>query len=301
MGPLTWSAIAGFLFGLLWPSGKPARRFKRVVLNESTALKTVLPETIKEVQPANDMALGAPMLAGTYNSKRVMFPVFGQPKIDGIRILIDNGVAYTRSLAPFPNHHLQEVVKRNARAWQGYDGELTIGDTLKESQSIMSKYEQHAFTINVFDVWDSIASFSERMTFTLKPSRYVRRVNTVLLSNVAELESFERECLALGYEGIILRDPGAQYKHGRSHSCELVKLKRFTDSEAKIIGFNRKGSMICKHDIFSKITISNGLSDHVRGNDSLLGQWVKFKFQTRGTDKTPRHATFVAMRDRRDM
>lgn len=311
MGPLQIAFWIGGVFGLiagLRASPKHLRN-KRNVLQDSTALtrspgnvlEKVMPETIKENQPANDMALKEPMLAGTYNSKRVTFPIFAQPKIDGIRIMIDKGVAYTRSLAPFPNHHLQDVVKRNARAWQGYDGELTIGNTLKESQSIMSKYDQHAFIINVFDVWDSIAAFSERMTFDLKPSRYVRRVNTVLLSNIADLESYERECISNGYEGIILRDPSAQYKHGRSHACELVKIKRFTDSEGLLIGFNRNGSMLVRHEVFGQITISNGLPDSMRANDSLMGRMVKFKYQTHGTDHTPRHATFIAMRDNRDM
>jgi DNA ligase-1 len=42
-----------------------------------------------------------------------------------------------------------------------------------------------------------------------------------------------------GYEGIIIRSPNAPYKFGRSTLKEqyLLKLKRFVDAEARIIGF----------------------------------------------------------------
>lgn len=41
-----------------------------------------------------------------------------------------------------------------------------------------------------------------------------------------------------GYEGAILRKPGSPYKHGRSTVKEgyLLKLKRFVDGEARVIG-----------------------------------------------------------------
>lgn len=61
----------------------------------------------------------------------------------------------------------------------------------------------------------------------------------VLLHNLAEVERYEDKMLALGFEGIMLRQPFAPYKHGRATLREgfLMKLKRFTDAEFKVIGF----------------------------------------------------------------
>ena len=60
-----------------------------------------------------------------------------------------------------------------------------------------------------------------------------------LVHNFEELEEFLQVCVAQGWEGVMLRDPKAPYKEGRSTLKEgwLMKLKPFEDSEAKIVGF----------------------------------------------------------------
>lgn len=56
---------------------------------------------------------------------------------------------------------------------------------------------------------------------------------------MSELDAFEEKCLAEGYEGVMLRNPNSLYKFGQATVREnaLLKLKRFSDGEAKIIGF----------------------------------------------------------------
>ena len=57
-----------------------------------------------------------------------------------------------------------------------------------------------------------------------------------------ELAAYESKITDLGYEGLIIRDPFAPYKFGRSTVREgfLLKVKRFVDSEAVVIGIEEE-------------------------------------------------------------
>jgi hypothetical protein len=52
--------------------------------------------------------------------------VLASPKIDGIRAIIGNGAALSRSLKPIRNLFVQSVLGR--AEFQGLDGELVVGD-----------------------------------------------------------------------------------------------------------------------------------------------------------------------------
>jgi hypothetical protein len=71
---------------------------------------------------------------------------------------------------------------------------------------------------------------------------YARIVNHVLIEDLDEMLQFEEVALAQKFEGIMLRHPDGPYKFGRSTMREhwLVKVKRFSDAEAKIIGFKEQ-------------------------------------------------------------
>ena len=60
-----------------------------------------------------------------------------------------------------------------------------------------------------------------------------------MVTTPEELWAYEAKCIAKGYEGIILRHPLAAYKNGRStiNQFGMVKVKRFADSEAIVVGF----------------------------------------------------------------
>ena len=67
-------------------------------------------------------------------------------------------------------------------------------------------------------------------------------LGTKTINTMEELEKYEVDCLEIGYEGVILRDPNAKYKHGRSTVKEggLIKVKRFSDSEARILAMEEQ-------------------------------------------------------------
>src|SRR3954463_13358332 len=66
-----------------------------------------------------------PMLAGKVDLKKLRFPVLTSPKLDGVRCIIQGGVALARSLKPIPNVNVQKALKGLP---DGIDGELIMGE-----------------------------------------------------------------------------------------------------------------------------------------------------------------------------
>ena len=74
-----------------------------------------------------------PMLAGKATDEQIskLFDQFGEmyasPKLDGIRCMIQNGVALSRSLKPIRNEYIQNILG-GMELFNGLDGELIVGD-----------------------------------------------------------------------------------------------------------------------------------------------------------------------------
>ena len=180
-----------------------------------------------------------PMLACEANLKALKFPVLASPKLDGVRALVRDGVVLSRSLKPIPNRHVQMMFGRPEL--EGFDGELILGDPThpeayrRTVSAVMSIEGEHAVDFHVFDRWDRDYPYKEvSLSYWL-----VIPIYSTPIHNMEELEDYEVAMLDKGYEGVMLRDPQSPYKFGRSTAKEgyLLKLKRFADSEAEIIGF----------------------------------------------------------------
>lgn len=63
-------------------------------------------------------------------------------------------------------------------------------------------------------------------------------VPQIVVEDQVGMDAFEADCLAIGYEGIMLRAPDGGYKQGRCGKKQpwLVKVKRFEDAEAVVVG-----------------------------------------------------------------
>lgn len=190
-----------------------------------------------------------PLLAGNFNPDKAKFPYLATPKIDGIRFLMVDGVAVSRSFKPIRNQHIQNLLQ--AHLPDGIDGELTSGDTFQSSTSAVMTIEgEPDFKVWVFDYVDP--EDEEILPY------YLRLLNSpnlitpfpleilygVSLKNLQELEAYEEACLLAGYEGVMVRDPMGTYKFGRSTVNDniLLKVKRFVDDEAELIEIQEKMS-----------------------------------------------------------
>lgn len=205
------------------------------------------------------MKISKPMLAGKFDPDKAKFPYIATPKIDGIRFLMVDGVAVSRTFKPIRNLHIQKLLSKHLP--DGIDGELTCGDTFQSSTSSVMRIEgEPDFKVWIFDYVDpskeEILPFYLRK-FTLELGDVIYCYNQTepipfqyeVLSGIAvhtieELNEYERICLDAGYEGVMVRDPEGTYKFGRSTVNDniLLKVKRFLDDEAVVIRIDEKMS-----------------------------------------------------------
>ena len=294
-----------------------------------------------------------PMLAAAANLKKIQYPVMGFPKIDGIRAVIHRKQALSRKLIALPNQFIQGFF--NHDHFQGLDGELVVGSPtdplcIKHSTSgVMSRGGEPDFTFYVFDKWDAgIPSFQDRL---IEARMQIERVGAArvvpleyqVLHCEDDLLAFESEQLDLGYEGIILRSHNGGYKHGRSTVREggLLKLKRFQDSEARVlevieeqfngneaqkdnlghtkrssakagkVGKGRAGALRVKDlRIGVVFEVGTGMTD--ADKEEWWAWWnlpehrrgrriVKYKFFAVGMQERPRHPVYITWRHPADM
>ena len=92
------------------------------------------------------------------------------------------------------------------------------------------------------------------------------------------------EILSKKGEGVMLKDPNSSYDNRRSYS--LLKVKRFEDTEATVIG-HLKGSGRCSNMLGAlqvrekdgkEFKIGSGFNDAQRRKPPKIGSVVTFKF-----------------------
>ncbi|QIX17339.1 ATP-dependent DNA ligase [Burkholderia multivorans] len=293
-----------------------------------------------------------PNLAATLTKPELIkFPVWASPKIDGIRCVIFDGVAYSRSLKPIPNEYVQKWVQSMSGALDYMDGELVVGsptapNCMQSSMAVMRKDGEPDFTFHVFDFVEPDENYDSRsvaveFACTRCPELVGSRVVPVTQHQVTDsdaLSILETRFLAEGYEGMMIRHGGSKYKFGRSTEREggLVKVKRFTDAEAIVIGFEEEmhnsneakrdalgrterstskaglhgkgtlGALVVKNEQGVVFNIGTGFTaaqraEYWANHPKLFGKIVKFKHFDHGTVDAPRHPVFIGFRHPEDM
>lgn len=189
-----------------------------------------------------------PMLAGKCeNIGKLKYPVMASPKLDGVRALIIDGVVMSRSLKPIPNRWVQSTF---GNLPNGTDGELIFGDPTapdayrKTVSAVMSEDgEPTEVVFHFFDNFLMGGGFQQRYKQLLTPTHLNRNPHTLsvihtIIPDAGDLEDYEELAVKVGYEGIMVRSLDGPYKQGRSTAKEgyLLKVKRFEDAEAEIIG-----------------------------------------------------------------
>ena len=211
-----------------------------------------------------------PMLAYPVNKKPIDYnkPVFVQPKLDGVRCVIQaeqvdhfsrpikyEVKAYSRTGKEWKNinHILAELLpffKKHPDVI--LDGELYNHDLRDDFEKIISLVrkqkptlvDQHeARLLTQFHCYDMYSPDFDH-NFNIRDERimqsidgyykHIHTVETKQCNTEEEAKSFHVENLALGYEGSIIR-LNTKYQQKRSHS--LRKFKDFSDKEATIIGY----------------------------------------------------------------
>ena len=199
-----------------------------------------------------------PMLAYPVSAKPIDYskPVFIQPKLDGVRCLIQHNaghiVAYSRTGKVWKNinHILYELIpffKKHPSVV--LDGELYNHDFKDDFESIISMVRKTKPTsidrlisrenvqFHCYDIVNRKMKFSTRDKWikdNLLESYCIKYVET-LQTDEEQSHFIHKQNLRKGYEGSIVRLDDT-YQCKRSHS--LVKFKDFSDAEANIVGYD---------------------------------------------------------------
>lgn len=295
-----------------------------------------------------------PMKAEDFDESILTFPKLGSYKVDGYRSFIDGGLCRMSSGKEMPNLHTFQAFSSDAL--EGLDGEMVVGpwnrsDTFSTTSSALRrKFGEPNAVLHVFD--DRSVSSLE---YEIRCSRARQRVmdlrdigfknlsyiEHVMLRDIKDMLEFEAHALAMGFEGIMLNDPAAKYKFGRSTLLEgiVLKVKRFKHEEATIVGFSEQmenisesfmddlgrskksykkedligagmvGSFIVESSLWPEqfsISASSLTHDERReafdAFDTLYkGQIARFKYFPKGIVTVPRHGVFDGLRDVDDL
>ena len=190
---------------------------------------------------------GRPMLAGRVERDTdLRWPKLGSLKIDGYRAVYSQGEFFARSGKIFNCPAIRALAKELQKRGlpDGLDGELTIpGEGFNEAGGLLRREDYSGpLFYQVFDLMHPGLKAQERFLLLAsladKLPENVKVLDQVWLKNLEEMQSFENDALAAGAEGIVLRDPGALYKHGRGTSKDqvMIKIKRFKSAEALVLG-----------------------------------------------------------------
>jgi len=286
-----------------------------------------------------------PLLADPVDFDHVDFTnLWASAKLDGIRAIVINSVVMSRKLKPIPNAHVQALFGRPE--YEGLDGELGVGEPIakdfysKTYSGVMSKDGQPDA---MFYAFDHIANPNDqywvrhaRVQDVVSDRPGFVRVDQYPCESMERLLDLEEWILAKGYEGVMLRahsGPASWYKFGRSTAKQgtLLKLKRFSDSESLVIGYEeementneattdelghtkrsshaagkvgkgRLGALVCKTSEGIEFNVGTGFDAATRvklwaERESLPGRLVKYKSLLIGQKDAPRFPVFLGWR-----
>ena len=280
-----------------------------------------------------------PMLAYPVSSKPIDYskPVFIQPKLDGVRCLIqyerrikpreDVVVAYSRTGKEWKN--IQHILAELKPFFQKHpnivlDGELYNHDFKDDFESIISmvrktkpdtwaRQESKLYVqFHCYDIVNRRMKFSTRNTWiakNLKESYCIKLSNTHWVDNDIEAKVRHKYNLSKGYEGSIVR-LDVPYQCKRSHN--LRKFKDFSDAEANIVGYEEGkgkragtlGKFLMQDDDGNQFGCPPGkghnykdLARMLENIHEYMGQRATFTFFERTKAGSYRHPLFKCIRN----
>ena len=195
--------------------------------------------SIEEAQEKGGKDFLLPMLAKDFKKemKKVTFPCYVQPKLDGMRALGTEEALMSRTgkeidtLKHIVLADLEDVV---------LDGELYAhGISFQENMKLIKKYRPGLTEQVKYHVYDIVmdAPFRERHNILLNIAvniPHVQIVDTYLIESKEQLLSLHQQFIAEGYEGTMIRHSEEGYQVNK-RSSQLLKYKDFLDEIYEVV------------------------------------------------------------------
>jgi DNA ligase-1 len=272
-----------------------------------------------------------PMLAKDYEDYKdeLVFPVYSQPKMDGLRCVITRHGAFSRKWKPFSTlDHIREALQPVFDSYPSIialDGEMYSHELKNNFEEIVSVVKQPKATEEdiqkckatvQYHIYDYVSKdgspFSQRalaleIMFEKVQKDCLRLVKTNICWNQQELDDEYKWCIIDGYEGQMVRKGTSVYQQKRTK--DLLKRKEFMDGEFKIVGYkegkgNRAGCITLRVSTdegkeFDSVPTGGVefLQKLWEAREKLVGLYATIKYQNLSSDGIPRFNNTIKIRD----
>lgn len=269
-------------------------------------------ETVEE---AVGQEVVLPMLAKEFSKEehKISYPVYIQPKLDGMRCLSINKRLISRKNKPI--YTMKHVLKEVENLGLILDGELyEHGLSFQDNMKLIKKYVPNESERIIYHVYDIILrgkSFKERYKelkelFTNNDFKHLELVPTYLCNNKEEIEKHHSEFIGQGYEGSIVRWGEQEYDINK-RSSYLLKLKDFIDEACEIVDVipsekrQDQGIFVCK--LSDGRTFGTGMrfsfeerEEILKNKQDYIGKTAEIRFFEYTDDGIPRFPVCVGLR-----
>lgn len=192
------------------------------------------------------------------------------------------------------------------------EGELWGGrGSFERTASIVRQEQPHPGWLQlrfaIFDVPAAAGPFAERIALAqvwlaAHPSTYAFVIPQKPIADRAQLQQELQRVTAAGGEGLIVRNPQALYRAGRSPN--IRKVKAFDDAEATVVGHipgqgkhrGRLGALLVEGPDGTRFRLGTGFSDAERENPPPVGTVVTYKYYGSYPSGRPKFPAFLRIR-----
>jgi DNA ligase-1 len=248
-----WTIVYGKNEGKANATTDSEQCMKEAVAKRTKKLESGYFENIKHI---NKQQYFEPMLASKWEDSKdkITYPIFSQPKLDGIRCIVTKDGMFSRNgkpiiSAPHIRKSLDKVFQHNPNLI--LDGELYADKFANDFNKIVSLVKKTKPTAEdlkesekniqywIYDLPSEDSEFAVR-SFALNAlfesfnsfSKYCVKVETDLCKNEKDVMKLYEKYVDAGFEGQMLRLNG---KYENKRSKNLMKHKSFVDEEYTIL------------------------------------------------------------------
>jgi len=210
----------------------------------------------------NSIEIPSPMLAHDYNkhSKKIVFPCFIQPKLDGYRMIYnpENKKIYSRNGKEYNILYNTKLHNELNRIHVVLDGELYVHNKLKfedygilrkkklskDDEKVLDTMEYHVYDVIIDDEYQNRYKMLSMIT---EHTDLIKLVPTYLCNNKKDIDSYHSRFINEGYEGSMIRNCEGIYLQ-KYRSYNLQKYKNFDDDEFEIVDYTYENDVLGKND-----------------------------------------------------
>ena len=249
------------------------------------------------------------LLAEVYRDGIAVEQYWISEKLDGVRAYWDGKQLISRGgeviaapawfVADFPTTAL------DGELWLGRNQFAATFSIVSKLQPIDSEWQQIQY--HIFEFPNAPGTFTERISalqalIKHQNSPYLTLIPQFRIADKTKLLEKLRELEKQGAEGLMLHHQDALYKTGRS--SDLLKLKSYQDTEAKVIGYRpgkgkyqgMTGALVVKTADGKIFGIGSGLTDELRQHPPAIGTVITFRYNGFTNKGIPRFARFLRVR-----